>query len=141
MLKPAARLSRRRAIARMAAALGVLCLPRSLYGQGRDPFPHPEPRAGITGEKVIATADLGTTNRNTIAAYDAARAHPATFDGLYCVCECDKNMGHRSLLGCFESRQAIGCHSCREQAQLVVKMLDKDQTLPEIRKAFDEKWG
>lgn len=133
--------SRRTAIARMAGAFSVLLLPRTLAAESRDPFPHPEPRAGITGEKVIATADLGTTNKNTVAAYDAARANPAIFDGLYCVCECDKNMGHRSLLGCFESRQAIGCHSCREQAQLVVKMLDKDQTLAEIRKAFDEKWG
>jgi len=138
---PATVVTRRTAIARMAGAFSVLLVPRTLTGQSRDPFPHPEPRAGITGENVIATGDLGTSSKNTIAAYDAARANPVIFDGLYCVCECDKNMGHRSLLGCFESRQAVGCHSCREQAQLIVKMLEKERSLAEIRKAFDEKWG
>ncbi|HYC52469.1 MAG TPA: PCYCGC motif-containing (lipo)protein [Gemmatimonadaceae bacterium] len=134
------KVSRRAAIGRIASAFSVLLIPRPLLAS-RDPFPHPDPREGISSDKVIATADLGTKSKSVIEAYDAARANPAIFDGLYCVCECDKNMGHRSLLGCYESRQAVGCHSCREQAQLIVKLLKNGDDLAAIRKAFDEKWG
>ena len=74
-------------------------------------------------------------------AYAVARAHPEIFDGLYCVCECKESMGHRSLLSCFESRQATGCWGCREQAELVAELLKKGETLEQIRKAFDAKWG
>jgi hypothetical protein len=70
-------------------------------------------------------------------AYEAARTHPEIFDGLYCACECDKSMGHRSLLSCFESRQAIGCMACREEAELVGRLAKDGKTLAEIRHAVD----
>ena len=132
--------SRRQAIELALGAFAVAVLPRSLSARLPDPFPHPEPRPGITGAGVLAEVDLGPS-KSVRAAYAAAREHPAVFDGLYCVCECDQDMGHRSLLACFESRQAVGCWSCREQAELVVELLGKDQSLAQIREAFDRKWG
>ena len=33
-------------------------------------------------------------------AHQVAREIPATLDQLYCDCECDKHVGHKSLLSC-----------------------------------------
>jgi hypothetical protein len=133
--------SRRQALAGIGIALLAAVLPRSLgaHPLPRDPLPHPEPRDGITAANVLPESDLGAS-KAVHEAYAAARANPAIFDGLYCVCECEE-MGHRSLLACFESKQATGCWSCREQAQLVARLVEKGQGLADIRKAFDEKWG
>jgi uncharacterized protein with PCYCGC motif len=135
-----ANISRRVAVSslfRFAAAIAVL--PRTLL-RGSDPFPHPEPRPGVTAERVIPAEKL--PNKSSVrAAYEAARQSPAIFDGLYCVCDCKESMGHRSLLECFESMQASGCMACEEQADLVAKMVKGGKTLDEIRAAIDRKWG
>lgn len=104
-----------------------------------DPFPHPEPRPGITAANVLG-ADQLPDKKRVRAAYDAAREYPELFDGLYCVCECS-SQGHRSLLACFESKQPTGCWSCQEQAEFVLKRAKEGKTLAEIRDAIDKKWG
>jgi hypothetical protein len=104
--------------------------------RGRGGFLHPDPRPGVTGEHVLAETELGG-RRRVREAYEAARTHPELFDGVYCACECDKSMGHRSLLSCFESRQAIGCMACREEAELVARLAKEGETLAEIRHAVD----
>jgi hypothetical protein len=114
-------------------------LARSLNGR-RSGLPHPEPRPGITSENVLAESELGE-RRRVREAYDAARTHPEVFDGIYCPCGCDKSMNHRSLLSCFESRQAIGCMACREEAELVGRLAGKGKTLDEIRLAVDKEFG
>lgn len=103
-------------------------------------FPHPEPRPGVTGEHVLPEAELGT-RRRVIEAYNAARIYPEIFDGVFCACYCDKSMKHRSLLSCFESRQAIGCRACREQAEFVVRHVREGRTLAEIRAAVDREYA
>jgi hypothetical protein len=103
-------------------------------------FPHPEPRPGITGENVLAESEIGD-RRRVREAYEAARTHPELFDGVYCACECDKSMGHRSLLSCFESRQAIGCMACREEAELVARLARDGKPLADIRLAVDEEFA
>ena len=108
-------------------------------GGGRS-FPHPEPREGVTAEHVIGESELGR-KRKVLASYAAARAHPELFDGLYCACRCRDSLQHRSLLGCFESRQPTGCMGCQEEAMLVDKMARDGKTLAEIRAAVDEEWG
>lgn len=50
-------------------------------------------------------------------------------------------MGHRSLLSCFESDQAIGCLGCREEARIVAGMARAGKSLADIRAAVDRKWG
>jgi hypothetical protein len=106
----------------------------------RDGFPHPDPRPGITGEHVLAEEELGSRKR-VREAYAAARTHPEIFDGVYCACECDESMNHRSLLSCFESRQAIGCQACREEGELVGRLARDGKTLNEIRRAIDEEFS
>lgn len=105
----------------------------------RDGFPHPDPRPGVTGEHVLAEEEIGSRKR-VREAYAAARTHPEIFDGVYCACECDKSMNHRSLLSCFESRQAIGCGACREEGELVGRLARDGKTLEEIRRAVDEEF-
>jgi len=39
-------------------------------------------------------------------AHRVAREIPDTLDQLYCYCECDKHLGHRSLLSCYTDGHA-----------------------------------
>jgi len=39
-------------------------------------------------------------------AHQVAREIPDILDQLYCYCECDKHMGHKSLLSCFTDGHA-----------------------------------
>jgi hypothetical protein len=103
-------------------------------------FPHPDPRPGVTAEHVLAATEIGE-KKAVIEAYDAARTYPEIFDGLYCACQCRDPLGHRSLLACFESKQATGCMGCREEALLVAKLAKEGKTLDEIRKAVDKEWS
>ena len=133
--------TRRAALARLAglcAAAAVVPLPAWRPAIREEPFPHPEPRPGITAERVLADADIGSREK-VRKAYAAARANPETFDGLFCACHCEKE--HRSLLVCFETRQPTGCWGCMEQAELVAEMVKDKKTLAEIRVAFDKRWG
>jgi hypothetical protein len=130
-------------VAVTAAAPGALARDLTSRGSGgrrRDGFPHPDPRPGVTGEHVLSEDEIGTRKR-VREAYAAARRHPDVFDGVYCACECDKSMNHRSLLSCFESRQAVGCMACREEGELVGRLAADGQTLDEIRRAVDEEFG
>jgi len=135
----------RRVFIRQAAALvAMVATDRDAFARGlkrrRSGFPHPEPRPGITGENVLAESELGE-RRRVREAYASAREQPELFDGVYCPCECDKSMSHRSLLSCFESRQAIGCMACRETAELVARLARKGKNLDEIRLAVDEEFA
>jgi hypothetical protein len=137
-------ISRRAFLLHAAAVLALAGWDRDAFARApnrRSPgLPHPDPRPGITGENVLAESEVGE-RRRVREAYAAARAHPELFDGVYCACECDKSMGHRSLLSCFESRQAIGCMACREEGELVGRLARDGKTLDEIRLAVDKEYA
>jgi hypothetical protein len=42
----------------------------------------------------------------TAAAYQVAQEIPDVLDRLYCYCECDRHMGHITLLSCFVDSHA-----------------------------------
>ncbi len=42
----------------------------------------------------------------TATAYQVAQEIPDVLDQLYCYCECDRHMGHLSLLSCFVDSHA-----------------------------------
>jgi len=42
----------------------------------------------------------------TATAYRVAQEIPDVLDRLYCYCECDKHMGHLTLLSCFVDSHA-----------------------------------
>ena len=44
----------------------------------------------------------------TARAYQIAHDIPDILDQLYCYCECDKHLGHKSLLSCFTDDHGAG---------------------------------
>ena len=42
----------------------------------------------------------------TAVAYQVAQEIPSVLDQLYCYCECDRHMGHATLLSCFVDSHA-----------------------------------
>jgi hypothetical protein len=136
-------IGRRSFVLRAAAIVSLLGTDRDAFAYAmrrRGGLPHPDPRPGITGDNVLPESELGT-KRRVIEAYEWARTHPEIFDGIYCACGCDKSMNHRSLLSCFESRQAIGCLACREKAELVGRLAGDGKSLEEIRLAVDKEFA
>ncbi len=132
-------ISRRDAIARVASIAVLALVPRRMWAATK-PFPHPEPRRGITAANVLPPEQLPDRKR-VRAAFEAARANPEIFDGVYCVCDCAEGMSHRSLLACFESKQPTGCWGCQEQAEFLSERIRDGKSLDEIREAVDKKWG
>jgi len=113
--------------------------------------PHPDPRPGITSERVLSSDALGLLPKDeVVAAYDAARLYPQIFDGLACACGCTPSRDehrslatgeHRSLLVCYETMQPTGCAGCREQARLAGRLAKDGKSLTQIREAFDKEYG
>jgi hypothetical protein len=125
----------------LVAPVALLLLSRlDLVGRRRGPHEHPDPRPGITAEHVLPDAKLGS-KRSAKRAFAMVREIPEIADGVYCYCDCDKSMGHRSLLACFESDQAVGCGMCREQMKLVYDLHRKGKTLAEIREGCDREFS
>jgi hypothetical protein len=116
-------------------------LPR--HSAMRSSLEHPDPRPGITAERVLSVEALAAIKSERVKdAYDWARSYPAIFDGIACGCSCGgRNGTHRSLLVCYETAQPTGCQACRDEAQLVGRLAEKDTPLPDIRAAVDKKFG
>lgn len=138
--------SRRNAIARIAGlwAAAFVAPPSARpslhahHGSTHAELIHPDPRPGITAEKVLAEEKLPDKKR-VKESFAAAREYPELFDGICCACGCEKE--HRSLLSCFESAQPTGCYGCQEEAMLIARLAKEGKTLGEIRTAVDKKWG
>jgi len=101
---------------------------------------HPDPRPGITAEKILPNFAI-PKNPGALEAYAAARTAPATLDGVYCHCDCSKHSGHRSLLTCFESDHGAFCDICMGEAMVASGMAARGQSLMEIRDAIDRQFG
>src|SRR3954468_18239520 len=116
------------------AAAGVPALARPASGAAprRHPFKHPEPRPGITAERVLPDARLPADDK-VRAAFASVRGNPAIYDGIYCTCRCQKSHGHRSLLACYETEQPTGCQGCQEEAAFVARQIAGGKALPAIR--------
>lgn len=119
-----------------AAALALL----ALFVTNGARAGHPDPRAGITAEKVLP---LGTLPRTpgSVESYAAARAVPQVLDGLFCYCDCARHSGHRSLLTCFESEHGGYCDICMGEAVLAQQLTVRGESLDAIRRAIDMQFG
>jgi uncharacterized protein with PCYCGC motif len=113
----------------------VLVGPRAVQAAG-----HPDPRPGITAERVLPPS-MVPMGGGTLEAYEAARRVPQVLDGLYCHCNCSKSFGHRSLLTCFESDHGSRCDICMGEAMLAAQMSGSGKSLAQIRKAIDAQFG
>ncbi len=101
---------------------------------------HPDPRPGVTAERVLP-AGLLPDARGVVEAYAAARNAPQILDGVFCYCQCARNFGHRSLLTCFESDHGSQCDICMREAVLAAQLSGRGVTLQQIRRAIDEQFG
>lgn len=99
---------------------------------------HPEPRAGITAERVLPADSVSERGREV---YTMAARIPGILDGLYCHCDCHERDGLRSLLECFENEMASTCGICLGAARLAHEMHEKGKSLNEIRRAVDDTYG
>ena len=106
---------------------------------GRVPL-HPEPRPGVTSERVLPPSSLPKTP-GAPEAYAAARSAPQVLDGVFCYCRCARNFGHRSLLTCFESDHGSQCDICMGEAMLATELAARGNSLVQIRRAIDYRFG
>jgi hypothetical protein len=75
----------------------------------------PRPESALTATTVAAAGQRRET-RPTLDptrfvgkaahAHQVARDMPDLLDALYCYCECDKSIGHKSLLSCYTDGHA-----------------------------------
>jgi hypothetical protein len=104
--------------------------------------PHPDPREGITADKMIAPERLIAKGYEEEAhVYAAVAKIPHVVDGIYCYCHCAERSGHYSLLSCFESGHAAGCNACLGSGKLAAKLHAEGKSLDEIREAVDTEFG
>ena len=101
---------------------------------------HPDPRPGITAQRVLTGATVPGTP-GAVEAYAAARVAAGTLDGVYCHCDCSKHAGHRSLLTCFETDHGAYCDICMGEAMLASQLASRGTSLKEIRAAIDAQFG
>ena len=132
---------KRGALPWIVAGTAVAALGFVLLGPGRaHAAAHPDPRPGITADKVLPPSIVPNTP-GALEAYEAARQVPQVLDGLYCHCHCNKFFGHRSLLTCFESEHGSRCDICEGEAMLASQLAARGTPLAEIRKAIDSQFG
>jgi hypothetical protein len=144
-LAPSA-LSRRSALGALArAAVAALVAPalvpgaaRAAVAPRRADVTHPEPRPGVTAERVLADAVVPRQHRD---AYQAAREIPEVLDGIFCYCYCEEHRGLRSLLACFETDMPQSCGVCKSSALLAKRMHAEGEDLAAIRAAVDRRYG
>jgi hypothetical protein len=102
---------------------------------------HPDPRPGIDGSNVLTAADLGNAP-HLIELFDAVREMAPIVDGILCYCGCGGLDGYRSLLPCYEALgMAQYCEVCQGQARLAYSRWKEGQTLDQIRRATDARYG
>jgi hypothetical protein len=74
--------------------------------------PPPAPRLEIASPSAAArretrpTLDPARFVGKARLAHQVAREIPDVLDRLYCYCECDKHLGHKSLLSCYTDGHA-----------------------------------
>ena len=135
-------ISRRQFLGAAAAALAATLVPvtraRAMGAGG----PHPTPRPGITGAKVLTKEQLGP-HSELVELFDGVREMPEVVDGIRCQCGCAGSDGFYSLLTCYEGEKAMAkyCRTCQGEGRLAIRLHKEGKSLDEIRAAIDAKFG
>jgi len=99
---------------------------------------HPDPRPGIDAREVLTAEQLAGAKDDVIAVFDMVREIPQIADGIHCYCGCDL----RSLLVCYTGdAMARGCHICQGEGRLAYNRWKEGQSLNQIRRAIDARFG
>ena len=103
---------------------------------------HPDPRPDVDASKVM-TADELAGVPHVVELFDAIREIPHVVDGIRCHCGCADLEGFRSLLTCYEGpgAMAMWCEICQGEGRLAVRRHAEGQSLAEIRRAIDARFG
>ncbi|MEO8333927.1 MAG: twin-arginine translocation signal domain-containing protein [bacterium] len=138
------RFSRRHFLGACSLAVAGLVLPaRTALAASRGvrvAGPHPTPRPGITGDKVLTKAQLESKPK-LVPLFDSVREIPEVIDGIHCNCGCTNPPEFYSLLSCYEGKgMARECMICQGQGRLAVRLHKEGKTLDEIRAAIDAKF-
>jgi len=133
--------TRRRFLGALPASAGaLLVVPLHAARPGR--IVHPDPRPGIDGSAVLSRDALAGLGGEVIEVYDMVREMPHIADGIGCSCGCSAMPTYRSLLTCFHAEgMARGCAICQAQARLAHRRFREGQTLDQIRRATDARFG
>jgi len=129
------------AVAALAAFPGAAGL-RAAIGRRRQGR-HPEPRPGIDARGVMTAEQLAGYGASVVAVFDMVREIPQIADGIHCYCGCDGRMANmRSLLSCF-SAEGMGrdCEICQGEARMAHRRFREGQSLAQIRRAIDSRYG
>lgn len=103
---------------------------------------HPEPREGITAELVRPDEEIAHMGEKVVEVFRMVREIPHVVDGIGCHCGCSTREGYYSLLTCFhEDGRAWGCPICQGEARLAYRRHNEGQTLDQIRRAIDARFG
>lgn len=128
-----------RLVLALAAAAVVGGLGITVFASRGQATHHPEPREGVTAERVMNPSFYSRWPRIArIYRYVAMR--PAVIDGVYCFCSCAEHAGHYSLLECFYSDHGANCHVCLWQAETAYEMDRNGMTLDQIRQRMDDQF-
>jgi hypothetical protein len=107
---------------------------------GRGPEDHPSPRVDVDASRVIPAKNLG--NPAVESLFDKIREIPEIADGVFCYCGCSVMPGHYSLLSCYEPGGAgQWCEICQGEGALVYRRYKEGQSLEQIRRAIDARFG
>ena len=133
--------TRRRFLSTSSAVLAALLVPRRVL-RAATLGPHPTPRPGITGAKVLTKAQLADRPK-LVSLFDEIREIPEVIDGIRCNCGCGGHEGFYSLLSCYEGSDAMArdCRVCQGQGRLAARLHKVGKSLDEIRMAVDAKYG
>ncbi len=96
--------------------------------------------ASLRGGETGVTLPPGDFTGEVAMAYEAAKEIPDVLDSLYCYCDCEKHMGHKSLLTCYTTEHAAHCDICIDEALMAKRMHDEGADILTIRKAIDKKF-
>jgi hypothetical protein len=103
---------------------------------------HPDPREGIDGADVLTAEQLSVFPDSVVEIYDMVREIPHIADGIGCGCGCAALPNYRSLLTCYHAGgMAMGCAICQGEARLAYRRHKEGQSLTQIRRAIDARWG
>ncbi len=94
-------------------------------------------RGGETRPVLSPANFVGQTAR----VYRIAQEIPEVLDSMYCYCQCERNIGHKSLLSCYTGDHASYCDICQNQALRTYELYKKGMSIVDIRKTIDREFG
>ena len=135
-------IARRQFINTATVAIAAMLVPTRVARAMRITGPHPTPRTGITGAKVLTKEQLGGKT-SLIELFDGVREIPEVIDGIRCQCGCATSEGFYSLLSCYEGEKAMArmCPVCQGEGRLAIRLHKEGKSLDDIRAAIDAKFG